>query len=98
MICNHEVQHLVGSSDGILCKKCGRKFVNFEEIENDLKSSNLTANPEKDGGAEEIIEKEKKTAVPAQGRSAKGAKTTEKKAVSKAEKPQKTAKSKNGGQ
>ena len=63
MICNHEAQHLVGSSDGILCKKCGRKFVSFEEIENDLKGSNLTANTEDTDVAEENIKEEKKTAV-----------------------------------
>lgn len=83
MICNHEAQHLVGSSDGILCKKCGRKFVSFEEIENDLKGSNLTANTEDTDVAEENIKEEKKTAVPAKSSTAKGAKTTKKKAVSK---------------
>ena len=98
MICNHEVQHLVGSSDGILCKKCGRKFVNFEEIENDRKGSNLTANPEKDGGAEGIIEKPKKTAVPAQDSTIKGLKDTGKKAVSTSGKTQKMRKSKKGAE
>lgn len=98
MICNHEVQHLVGSSDGILCKKCGRKFVNFAEIENDRKGSNLTANTENNGGAEGIIEKPKKTAVPAQGSTAKGLKDVDKKAVSTSEKTKKTRKSKKGAE
>lgn len=82
MVCLHEAQHLVGSSDGIFCRKCGRKFVDFKAIENDRKSSNLTANAEKDGEVKEIIEEEKKTAVPAKGRATKGAKSTKKKAVS----------------
>lgn len=98
MICNHEVQHLVGSSDGILCKKCGRKFVNFEEIENDRKGSNLTANTEKGGIAEGNIEKPKKTAVPAQDSTAKGLKDVDKKAVSTSEKTKKTRKSKKGAE
>lgn len=98
MICKHEVQHLVGSSDGILCKNCGRKFVDFKEIEDDLKSLNLTANTEKDGGAEEIIEKPKKTAVPAQDSTIKGLKDTGKKAVSTSGKTQKTRKSKKGAE
>jgi hypothetical protein len=42
----------------------------------------LTANAEKDGEVKEIIEEEKKTAVPAKGRATKGAKSTKKKAVS----------------
>lgn len=83
MKCDHEVQHLIGKSDGIFCKNCHRLFVNFQEIENDRKSSNLTANPIEDGEAEEDIKKEKKTAVPEQSSTAKAAKTPRKKAVSK---------------
>ena len=89
MKCNHETEHLVGMSDGILCKKCGCKFDNFQEIEKSrdgLKNENLTDKPEKDGEADNSIEKEKKTAVQAQDSKTKVAKTTRKKAVSKDEK------------
>lgn len=89
MKCEHETQHLVGSSDGILCKKCGRKFVNFAEIENDRKSENSTAIPKKDGEAEEDIKKSEKTAVPAKSSTAKDSKATKTKAVSKPKKTEK---------
>ena len=82
MVCTHNIQHLIGKSDGIYCKNCGRRFDNFDEIEDDRKSSNLTANTDDSGEADNLIEKEKKTAVPAQDGSAKGAKTPKKKAVS----------------
>ena len=82
MVCTHNIQHLIGKADGIYCKNCGRRFDNFEELENDRNSSNLAANTEDSGEADNSIEKEKKTAVPAQNGSAKVAKTPRKKAVS----------------
>lgn len=89
MKCNHETEHLVGTADGILCRKCNRNFVNFAEIEKDRdasKSENLGANPVADGEVDKDIEKPKTEAVPAEDRPAKGSKTTGKKAVSKAKK------------
>lgn len=82
MVCTHNIQHLIGKSDGIHCRNCGRRFDNFDEVENDRKSSNLAANTEDSGEADISIEKEKKTAVPAQNGSAKGAKMPKKKTVS----------------
>ena len=89
MKCNHEIEHLVGTADGILCKKCNRIFVNFAEIEKDRdtsKSENLGPNPDFDGDSDKDIEKVKTEAVPAEDRPAKAAKTTGKKAVSKTKK------------
>lgn len=33
MDCKHERAYLLGVSDGIICRKCGRKFASFTEIE-----------------------------------------------------------------
>lgn len=92
MKCNHEIEHLVGKSDGILCKKCGRVFVNFAEIEKDRdgeKSLPKTDIPENTDEAEGDIKKPEKTEVPAQSSTAKGSKPTKKKAVSKVKKSEK---------
>lgn len=32
MDCKHENQHLMGTADGIVCRKCGRVFRDFSEI------------------------------------------------------------------
>lgn len=30
--CRHEVEHLVGTKDGITCKNCGKTFATFAEL------------------------------------------------------------------
>lgn len=85
MSCKHELQHLVGTSDGILCKNCGRKFVNFTELEDSRKCENLGANPETNVTVDKDIEKSKTKAVPTEVTAGKGAKGQRKKAVSKPE-------------
>lgn len=30
--CRHEVEHLVGTKDGITCKNCGKVFASFAEL------------------------------------------------------------------
>ena len=97
-MCKHELQHLIGTEDGIKCRNCGKIFKSFAEIQADAggqedekkdeiedvpKSELETAATEKDGDDDKDIKKEKKTAVPAKGSSAKTAKTTKKTAVSK---------------
>lgn len=85
MKCEHEQEHLVGTADGVFCKKCNRHFVNFEEIEKDRdasKSENLGANSADSVEVDKDIEKPKTEAVPAEGRPAKVAKAPAKKAVS----------------
>lgn len=32
MTCKHEQQHLMGTADGIICRRCGRLFKDFSEI------------------------------------------------------------------
>lgn len=34
-ICTHDVEHLVGTKDGITCKNCGKVFATFAELESD---------------------------------------------------------------
>ena len=34
-ICTHDVEHLVGTKDGITCKNCGKTFATFAELEAD---------------------------------------------------------------
>ena len=33
MNCKHELPHLMGTADGIVCRACGRVFASFAEIE-----------------------------------------------------------------
>lgn len=35
MVCTHDVEHLVGTADGITCKNCGKVFATFAELEVD---------------------------------------------------------------
>lgn len=30
--CRHEVEHLVGTKDGIKCRNCGKMFASFAEL------------------------------------------------------------------
>lgn len=102
MKCKHEMQHLVGTEKGIMCRNCGKQFPNFEALKEDAKqdeepkkdevndviedvpkSDPETAIPEVDGEADKVIEKEKKTAVPAKSKTTKGSKNTKTKEVSK---------------
>lgn len=32
MECTHEVEHLVGTKDGIKCRNCGKTFATFAEL------------------------------------------------------------------
>ena len=35
MNCKHEVPYLMGTADGILCRRCGVLFANFDELNKD---------------------------------------------------------------
>ena len=91
-MCNHDNKDLISISNlGIKCRKCGKIFQSFKEVDADRKadeskSENLTANSEKDGEAKEDIEKVKTEAVPTEDKPAKASRTTTKKAVSKKKK------------
>lgn len=52
--CTHDVEHLVGTADGITCKNCGKTFSTFAELVADrpkLKKEQV----------EEVAEKPKKS-------------------------------------
>ena len=52
--CKHEMQWLMGTADGIVCRKCGRQFHDFEEIEAENKP---VAEPEEPKAAEKPAKK-----------------------------------------
>lgn len=33
MDCKHEIKDLMGTADGIVCRKCGRVFANYSEVQ-----------------------------------------------------------------
>lgn len=35
MTCKHELKHLMGTADGIVCRACGKLFKSFAEIHED---------------------------------------------------------------
>lgn len=52
-MCKHELKDLMGTADGIVCRKCGAKFASMDEI-----NPKPAAEPEP---AEEPAEKPKRT-------------------------------------
>ena len=49
-MCKHEVEHLIGTSDGIKCRLCGKVFKTFAELEADR--------PQEEKPVEEVAEVE----------------------------------------
>ena len=45
MKCKHELQHLVGTENGIMCRNCGKQFPSFKAIQDDLE---MDEEPKKD--------------------------------------------------
>lgn len=62
MSCKHEVEHLIGTSEGILCKKCHKVFKSFTEIELDRVGKPIEEPIEEPAKAEEPIEEPKEEA------------------------------------
>ena len=52
--CKHETSFLMGTAEGIVCRKCGRQFKNFEEIAAENKPA---AEPEEPKTAEKTVKK-----------------------------------------
>lgn len=61
--CRHEVEHLVGTKDGITCKNCGKVFASFAELVADRpkKQEKKVEAPAEDVAVEAPAEKPKKT-------------------------------------
>lgn len=52
-MCKHEVEHLIGTKDGIKCRLCGKQFKTFAELETDRQGEEK---PEKQAEEKEIDE------------------------------------------
>lgn len=37
-MCNHDINHLVGTFEGIVCRKCGKVFPSFATLHADLEA------------------------------------------------------------
>lgn len=63
MVCTHDVEHLVGTADGITCKNCGKVFATFAELVADRpkKQEKKVEAPAEDVAVEAPAEKPKKT-------------------------------------
>ena len=52
-MCKHDIAHLMGTADGIVCKKCHKVFPDFETLEADRKGESAPEiTPEADPAAE----------------------------------------------
>ena len=58
-MCNHEQQHLIGTSEGIKCKLCGKVFKSLAELEADRPQAEQPVETE----VEEQAEQPKKAAT-----------------------------------
>ena len=56
MKCNHDINNLIGTADGILCRKCGKLFSSFDEIK-----ANIDPDHEETATAQAPAEKPKRT-------------------------------------
>lgn len=55
-MCNHAVEHLVGTGDGIKCRLCGKVFKDWKELEADRPQEEK---PVEEKEIDEIVEEEK---------------------------------------
>lgn len=70
-MCKHEVEHLIGTSDGIKCRLCGKVFKTYAELEADRPQEEKAEEKEIDEIIEEQAEEKPKKAAT---KSKKGAK------------------------
>lgn len=56
-MCNHAVEHLIGTGDGIKCRLCGKVFKDFAELEADRPQEEKPVAEEQE--IDEIVEEEK---------------------------------------
>lgn len=55
-MCKHEVEHLIGTSDGIKCRLCGKVFKTYAELEADR--------PQEEKAEEKPVEEKPKKKAP----------------------------------
>lgn len=62
-MCKHEVEHLIGTSDGIKCRLCGKVFKTYAELEADRPQEEKAEEKEIDEIIEEQAEEKPKKAA-----------------------------------
>lgn len=67
MKCNHDVMHLVGTSEGIMCRMCGKTFASFKELEADRSEKAEKVTEEATETEQTAEEKPKKQAAKKKG-------------------------------
>ena len=65
MPCKHDVNYLMGTADGIVCRKCGKVFPGLSSLYADLEADRAAQNAQKAGEASAAgnLSLENKTAV-----------------------------------
>lgn len=65
MHCKHDVNYLMGTADGIVCRKCGKVFPSFSSLHADLEADKAAQDAQKAGEAPAAgnLPSENKTAV-----------------------------------
>jgi hypothetical protein len=57
-MCKHEVEHLIGTKDGIKCRLCGKTFKTFAELEADRQGEEKPEEVTEEKEVDEIITEE----------------------------------------
>jgi hypothetical protein len=57
-MCKHEVEHLIGTKDGIKCRLCGKTFKTFAELEADRQGEEKPKEVAEEKEIDEIITEE----------------------------------------
>lgn len=72
MSCNHDIEHLIGTAEGITCRACGAKFKTFAEIKGKKEAPKTEETPAEvtEETTEEVTEEKPK----AKSRAKKGGK------------------------
>lgn len=65
MSCKHDINHLMGTADGIVCRSCGRLFASMDEVL--AERGDGSAVPDPDQEQEQVTEDK-----PKRGRKKKG--------------------------
>lgn len=61
-MCNHSIEDLIGTEDGIKCRACGKTFKNFAEVEKD-RAQETPKDAHQDGEIEPKVEEPKEDLV-----------------------------------
>lgn len=63
-MCKHEIQHLIGTSEGIRCRNCGKQFPNFDAVLEDAKQEEEPKKDVKNDVIEDVPKTDSETANP----------------------------------